>query len=245
MDWLHFLVSTKQLHGLEIGLELEFCSRIEAERPAERRSEAFLGLRHHVNGEYCRMRTGFLFPLLRLIGIARVLVSALLFLVALPMLALGLQPPLLLFPVIQGRSGKSNIEISSSQIIRARIVLFCLQSLLEPFDRIRSERLDRKEGTGRRSARGFRAILLEKREGRLNTDNTGHAWTAFSACAEGSQPDDLARCVEQRPAGTAWINVDIRHDGVQFDLADDAGGDDLIQAEGAADREHPLAFLNR
>ncbi len=40
MDWLHFLVSAKQLHGLEIGLELEFCSRIEAERAAERRSNA-------------------------------------------------------------------------------------------------------------------------------------------------------------------------------------------------------------
>src|SRR5437879_1556563 len=31
MDWLHFLVSTKQLHSLEISLELEFCGRIEAE----------------------------------------------------------------------------------------------------------------------------------------------------------------------------------------------------------------------
>src|SRR5690242_5737239 len=78
MDREDFLVSTKQLHGLEIGLELEFCGRIEAERAAERRTEAFLGLGHHIDGEYRGMRTGFLFPLLWRIGIARILVGALL-----------------------------------------------------------------------------------------------------------------------------------------------------------------------
>jgi len=61
------------------------------------------------------MRAGFLFPLLRLIGIVRALVCTLLFLVALLMLALGLQPLLLLLAVIQGRSGKSDIEISGGK----------------------------------------------------------------------------------------------------------------------------------
>src|SRR5207247_618664 len=70
MDRQHFLVSAKQLHRLEIGLEFEFCSRIEAERAAECRSEAFLGLRHHIYGEYCRMCAGLPFPLLRLVGTA-------------------------------------------------------------------------------------------------------------------------------------------------------------------------------
>src|SRR5258708_12709345 len=124
MDWQHFLNSTKQLHGLEIGLELEFCSRIEAERAAKRRSEAFLSLRHHVYGEYCRMRASFLFPLLRPVGAVRALVRAFLFLVALVMLALGLKPPLLLLPIIQRRRGKGDIDISSSQIIPPPIVFF-------------------------------------------------------------------------------------------------------------------------
>src|ERR1700737_239330 len=46
MDGQHFLASTNQLPRLEIGLELEFCSRIGVERAAERRSEPFLSLRH-------------------------------------------------------------------------------------------------------------------------------------------------------------------------------------------------------
>src|SRR6266705_2735045 len=77
MDREHFLVPAKQLHGLEIRLELEFCSRIEAERAAERRPEPFFGLRHHIYGEYCRMCAGFLFPLLRLIRTVCALVWAL------------------------------------------------------------------------------------------------------------------------------------------------------------------------
>src|SRR5260370_13455816 len=117
MDRQDFLVSTIQLHRLEIGLELEFCSRVGVERAAEGRSEPFLGLRHRIYCEYCRMLAGLLFPLFRLIGIARALVRALLFLVALLMLALGLQPLLLLLAVIQGRSGKSDIEISGGEII--------------------------------------------------------------------------------------------------------------------------------
>src|SRR5229473_6493683 len=190
------------------------------------------------------MRAGFLFPLLRLIGIVRALVRALLFLVALLMLALGLQAPLLLFPVIQGRSGKSDIEISGGEIIGARIVFFRAQRFLEPLDRIRSDRLDRKERTRRRSARGFRAILIEQREPLFNTHDTRDARPAFSARAEGSQADDLARTVEQRPARASRVDVDVRHDGVRLDLADDAGGDDLIEAERAADGEHALAFLD-
>src|SRR5438132_9503488 len=98
------------------------------------------------------MRAGFFFPLLRRIGIARAVVRALLFLVALLMLALGLQPPLLLLPVIQGRGGKSNIEISGGEIVGAGIVFFRAQGLLEPFNRIRSDMFDRKERTRRRSA---------------------------------------------------------------------------------------------
>src|SRR5437762_8186590 len=89
------------------------------------------------------MRAGFLFPLLRFIGVACVLLGGLLFLVALLMLALGLQAPLLLLPVIQGRCGKSDIEISGGEIIGAWIVFFRLQRLLEPFDGIRRQR-DRK-----------------------------------------------------------------------------------------------------
>src|SRR5437879_4159019 len=68
---------------------------------------------------------------------------------------------------------------------------------------------------------------------------------AFSTCAEGRQPDDLARSVEERPAGISRVNVDVRHDGVRLDLADDASGDDLIEAERAADGKHALAFLDR
>src|SRR5213078_955183 len=75
--------------------------------------------------------------------------------------------------------------------------------------------------------------------------DTRHARPAFCARTEGSQPYDLARAVEQRAAGTAWVNVDIRHDGVRLDLANDASGDDLIEAEGAADGEYALAFLDR
>src|SRR5882762_11306280 len=196
MDRQYLLVSTKQLHRLEVGLELEFCSRVYAKRAAQRRSQPFLGLRHRIYCENRRMRSGFLFPLLRLIGIARVLVSALLFLVALLMLALGLQPPLLLLPVIQGRCGKGDIEISSGEIIRAWIVFFRPQRFLEPFDRVRGKRLDRKKRTGWRSALGVRAILIEKREGCLNTHDPRHARPAFSARTEGGQPDNLARAVE-------------------------------------------------
>src|SRR5437879_13522041 len=128
MDWLHFLVPAKQLHGLEIGLELELCGRIEAERAAERRSKPFLGLRHYVYSEYCWMRAGFLFPLLRFIGVACVLLGGLLFLVALLMLALVLQAPLLLLPVIQGRGGKSDMKISVGEIVGACAVLCSVQS---------------------------------------------------------------------------------------------------------------------
>src|ERR1700730_4805 len=74
MDRLHFLVSTEQLHRLEIGLELEFRSRVWVERAAERRSEPFLSLGHHVYCEYRGVRASFLFPLLRLVGPARALV---------------------------------------------------------------------------------------------------------------------------------------------------------------------------
>src|SRR5437660_7908406 len=164
MNGEHFLVSTKQFHGLEIGLELELCRRIEAERAAERRSEAFLGLGHHVDGEYRAMRAGFLFPVLGRIGIACILTGDLLFLVALLMLALGLQPLLLLLAVIEGRRGKSDIEISGGEIVGARIVFFRTQRFLEPFDRIRSERLDGKERARRRYTLGAWAILIEKRE---------------------------------------------------------------------------------
>src|SRR5437879_8416919 len=190
------------------------------------------------------MRARFLFPLLRLLSTACALIRALLFLVALIMLALGLQPPLLLFAVIQRGSRKSDIESSRGEIIWARIVFFRPQCFLETFDGVRSYRLDRKEHTSRRSARGFGATLLEKRESHFNTDNAGHAGPAFSARAEGSQPNDLSRGVEQRAAGTAGVNVDIGHDGVLLDFADDAGGDDLIKAERTADGEHPLAFLD-
>src|SRR6266850_668961 len=213
MDRQYLLVSTKQLHRLEVGLELEFCSRVYAERAAQRRSQPFLGLRHRIYSEYCWMRSGFLFPLLRLTGIARVLVGALLFLVALLMLALGLQPPLLLLPVIQGRCGKSDIEISGGEIIRAPIIFFRPQRFLEPFDGLRYQRLDRKERTRRQSARGFRAILLEQRKRLLNAHDTRHARPAFSVRAERCQPDDLARSVEQRPASTSRVNVAVRHDG--------------------------------
>jgi len=58
----------------------------------------------------------------------------------------------------------------------------------------------------------------KKREGCLDTHDTGHTRPAFSAGTEGRQPNDLARAVEQRAAGTAWVNVDIRHDGVRLDL---------------------------
>src|SRR5260370_4383764 len=177
------------------------------------------------------MRGGLLFAMFRLIGIARALVRALLFLVALLMLALGLQPLLLLLAVIQGRSGKSDIEISGGEIIGARIVFFRAQRFLEPFDRIRSDRLDRKERTRRRSARGFRAILIEQREPLLNTHDTRDARPAFSARAEGSQADDLAGTVEQRPARASRVDVDVRHDGVRPDLADDAGRGTLIEPE--------------
>src|SRR5438034_457870 len=122
------------------------------------------------------------------------------------------------------------IEISNSEIIRARIVFFRPQCFLESFDRIGSDRLDREKRCGRWGTRGFCPILLEKREGCLNTHDTRHARPAFSARTEGSQPYDLARAVEQRAAGTAWVNVDIRHDGVRLDLANDASGDDLIEA---------------
>src|SRR5947208_7611183 len=186
MDREHFLVSTKQFHGLEIGLELEFCRRIEAERAAECRSEAFLGLGHYIDGEYRGMRAGFLFPVLWRIGIAGILAGGLLFLVALLMLALGLQPPLLLLAVIQGRRGKSDIEISGGEIVGARIVFFRAQRFLEPFDRIRSERLDRKERARRRSTLGVRTILIEKRECLFNEHDTGDARHASSTCAEGS-----------------------------------------------------------
>src|SRR5260370_1960706 len=189
------------------------------------------------------MRGGLLFAMFRLIGIARALVRAWLFLVALRMLALGLQPLLLLLAVIQGRSGKSDIEISGGEIIGARIVFFRAQRFLEPFDRIRSDRLDRKERTRRRSARGFRAILIQQREPLFNTHDTRHAPPAFSARAAGSPADDLARTVEKRAARTSRVDVDVRHDGVRLDLADDAGGDELIAAGRAAGGEHALAFL--
>src|SRR5260370_37807919 len=159
------------------------------------------------------------------------------------MLALGLQPLLLLLAVIQGRSGKSDIEISGGEIIGARIVFFRAQSFLEPFDRIRRERLDRRARTRRRSPRGFRAILIEQREPLFNPHDTRDARPAFSARAEGSQADDLARTVEQRPARASWVDVDVRHDGVRLDLADDAGGDGVIAAGRAAGGEHALAFL--
>src|SRR6266849_2556731 len=146
------------------------------------------------------MRAGFLFPLLGLIGIAGVLVSALLFLVALFMLTLGLQTPLLLLTVIQGRCGQSDIEISGGEIIRARIVFFRPQRVLEAFYGIRGQRLDRKERTRRQSARGFRAILLEQRQRLLNTHDTRHARPVFSARAEGCETDDLTCSVEQRSA---------------------------------------------
>ncbi len=146
------------------------------------------------------MRAGFLFPVLWRIRIARALVCALLLLVALLMLALGLQPPLLLLAVIQRRCGKSDIEVSYSEIIRARIVFFRPQRFLESFDRIWRQRLDRKQCTRRRSARGFRAILFEQRKPLLNTHDTRHARPNFSARAESSQTNDLARSVEQRPA---------------------------------------------
>src|SRR5258708_35976729 len=82
------------------------------------------------------MRAGFLFPLLRLVGTARALVRALLFLVALLMLALGQQTPLLLLSVIQRRSRNTHLALSCSAIIRARIVLFPPQRIVKYFDRI-------------------------------------------------------------------------------------------------------------
>src|SRR5258708_26799484 len=216
MDRQYLLVSTRQPHRLEIGLELKFCSRVCVERAAERRSEPFLGLRHRIDSEYCWMRAGFLFPLLRLVGTARALVRALLFLVALLMLALGQQTPLLLLAVIQRRCRKSDIEISCSEIIRARIVLFPPQRFLQSFDRIWRQRLDRKERTRRRSALSFPAILFEQRKRLLNTHDTRNAPPAFSARAEGSQPDDLARAIEQGPPSISWVNGDVRHDGVRL-----------------------------
>src|SRR5258708_12692789 len=190
------------------------------------------------------MRARFLFPLLRFLSTACALIRALLFLVALIMVALGLQPPLILFAVIQRGSRKSDIEISRGEIIWARIVFFRPQCFLEAFDGVRSYRLAGKEHTGGRSAGGFGATLLEKRESHFNTDNAGHAGPAFSARAEGSQPNDLSRGVEQRAAGTAGVNVDIGHDGVLLDFADDAGGDDLIEANRTPDAQHPPASLS-
>src|SRR5207244_7922501 len=124
MNGEHFLVSTKQFHRLEIGLKLELCRRIEAERAAERRSEAFLGLGHHIDGEYRGMRAGFLFPVLGRVGIARIFAGALLFLVALLMLALGLQTLFLLLAVVLGRSGTSEIGISVGDMVGVGSV-FC------------------------------------------------------------------------------------------------------------------------
>src|SRR5437899_1108447 len=98
---------------------------------------------------------------------------------------------------------------------------------------------------GRRSTLGACALLIEKCERFLNAHDAGDARPAFSTCAEGSQPDDLACSVEEGPARVSRVNVDVRHDGVRLDLADDAGGDDLIEAERAADGEHALAFLDR
>src|SRR5207245_863725 len=188
-------------------------------------------------------RAHFLFPLLRLVTAAGALVRRLLFLVALLMLALGLQPPIFLFPVIQRRSRKSDIEISNSEIIRARIVFFRPQCFLESFDRVGSDRLDREKRSGRWGTRGFCPILLEKRESGVDTHDTGHTRPAFSVCTEGRQPNDLARCVEQRAAGTAWVNVDIRHDRMEFDLADDEGAADLIEAGRAAWRHSAAGCL--
>src|SRR5207249_12014453 len=113
------------------------------------------------------------------VGIARIFAGGLLFLVALLMLALGLQPLLLLLAVIQGRCGKSDIEISGGEIVGARIVFFRAQRFLEPFDRIRGERLDGKERARRRCTLGAWAILIEKRERLLNAHDTGDAGPAF------------------------------------------------------------------
>src|SRR5206468_12523701 len=99
-----------------------------------------------------------------------------------------------------------------------------------PGHRVDYLRYARRRRGGRWGSGGFCQILLEKREGCLNTHDTRHARPAFSARTEGSQPYDLARAVEQRAAGTAWVSVDIRHDGVRLDLANDASGDDLIEA---------------
>src|SRR5712692_706208 len=200
MDGLHFLVSTKQLHRLEICFELEFCSRVWVVRAAERRSEPFFSLRHYVYSEYRWVRASFFFPLLWRIGIARALGCALLLFITPLMLALGLQPSFLLLPVIQGRCGKSDIEVSRGEIVRARIVFFGTQRFLESINRIRRQRLDRKQRPWRRRARGFRTILFEERKRLLNTHDPGHAGPVLSARAEGRQPDDLARCVEQRTA---------------------------------------------
>src|SRR5947207_12970845 len=110
------------------------------------------------------MRSSFFFPLLRRIRINRLLARVLLFLASLIMLALGLQPHLLLLAVIKWRRRKSDIEISNREIIRTCIVFFRAQGFLQSFDRISRQRLDGKERARRRSARDFRAILIEQRQ---------------------------------------------------------------------------------
>src|SRR5260370_24315826 len=157
---------------------------------------------------------------------------------------LGRKLEFFLFVVVERGSGESNVEVARGEVIGARIKLVALERLVQAFDRIGSERLD-GEQRARHGPVNFPAILVQQRHRFFDAHDAGDTRTAFAASAEGGKADHLAGAVEKRTAGITGIDVDVGNDRVLLDLADDAGGDDLIESERAADGEDALAFLDR